>query len=111
MRFKSKTEAYSYIIFMLARLEDQLKPQVALNGAMLRQFNAIEQCMNDVKVAMENHEQHPMVVVEFLEHAKRFVSHEYLSMLTLLQEDLKLSDFLQTPQEKFENPLARRAES
>ncbi len=107
MKFKSKTEAYSFSILILSELCNPLEanpitsPEQALIEALIERF----------KIAMENHEQDLRVIIHDLDHAKRCQNPWVSSLINTLQHDLECCDFKQTPQEKFENPLARRAES
>ena len=71
----------------------------------------IELTIERIKIAMENHEQDITALIARLEDAKQDQAPWVSDAIKTLQQDLERSDFKQTPEEKFENPLARRAES
>lgn len=104
MKFQSRTEAYSFAVLMLMRLKH--------NSALRREKTTIEAGIRAVKMFMENHEQDVSNVVTQLEHIKaKLQDRTAQQMLVTLIKDIKTSTYVQTPKEKFENPLARRAES
>ena len=107
MKFKSKTEAYSFCILILSELLDSLKK----DPTTLSRHDVIEESIEHIKIAMENHEQNPLLIVGILEHVKQDQHPWVLKAIDTLQHDLKKNNYRQTPQEKFENPLARRLES
>lgn len=107
MKFISKTEAYTYCIHVLT----QLKQWLIKNSEMKRRIDFVSLAIEDIKIAMENHEQNPRVVIKRLETLKPFLEGDIQSILTELQRDLAHNDFKQTSQEKFENILGRRIES
>ncbi len=105
MKFSSKTEAYSYIILILTLIEEKFGERSLPN------LNVVRRALNDVKIAMENHEQNIDVIWDILEKVKPLLGANAQEIILALQHDLKSSDYQQTPLEKFQNPLARRAES
>lgn len=107
MKFISKTEAYTYCIYVLTQLEQSLIKK----SEMKRRIEFVSLAIEDIKVAMENHEQNPRVVIKHLERLMPFLNADMQSLLTELQADLAHNDFKQTSQEKFENILGRRVES
>lgn len=74
---------------------------------------ALKNCIENVRIAVENHEQNPQVVIDLLQTliATEQLSPERIALITRLQKDIKNSDYQQSPQDKYENPLARRFES
>lgn len=102
MQFTSKSEAYLYVIFQL----DQLKEK------FLSQTN-VWQCIEEVKIAFENHEQDPQVVAKIIQKliASEPLTSHVAEQLSELMNDLLSSTYQQSLQQKFENPWARRSES
>ncbi|CAM4411573.1 MAG: hypothetical protein LEGION0403_FIIPPAGN_02691 [Legionella sp.] len=107
MEFKSKTEAYSYAILMVNRIKSKHATDDMAFVA------PIDKCINKLKISFENHEQNPGVVAGYLKELKNSteLSLEELAQIEQLQKDLVGNDYRQTPEEKYQNPLARRAES
>jgi hypothetical protein len=107
MKFKSKTEAYSYALVLINQLKAKKIPS---STELTVPFNS---CIGKLKVAFENHEQDPNVVVSYLEDLKGAteLSSDELTKINQLQKDLVTNDYKQTVKEKYQNPLARRAES
>ena len=107
MKFISKTEAYSFSILILSNCCDPRQT----NPITMPQCVVIELTIERIKIAMENHEQDITALIARLEDAKQDQAPWVSDAIKTLQQDLERSDFKQTPEEKFENPLARRAES
>lgn len=108
MKFKSKTEAYSYAILLLNRMATK-----KLTEDKDYKIAPFSKGINHLKVAFENHEQDTNVVSSYLDELKNaaLLSSEEAGEIEQLQEDLRSSDYVQTVKEKFKNPLARRYES
>lgn len=111
MTFKSKTEAYSATILLLTRIREQVA--LAASDHQIKNLAAINTCLDNCKRAMENHEQNMRISIDFLssllENSTLPVAHQ--NLIRSLQEKITASDYNQTTQQKYENPLARRAES
>ena len=107
MHFKSRIEAYSTAIILLERI----KKTILTDGNMAHK--KINQCIEKIKTAIENHEKNPQVVADYLKqlaHEKSLPAKDIKAIIGL-RRDILASDYKQTTREKFENPLARRAES
>lgn len=100
MRFNSKLEA---MLFALMKL-NQIKENYSDN-------NTISKYIEKIKEAFENHEQNMDVVCDYLAKIVSQISREDGKQVQLIISDISTSEYKQTPQERFENPLARRAES
>jgi hypothetical protein len=117
MKFISKTEAYTYCIYVLTQLEEtitrQLKdyPSEQQGFVLEAMVQPMARAIENIKRAMENHEQNPWVITEHLEKIKSIPNVDMQRIFTTLQKAIAHSNFNQTPQEKFENVLGRRVES
>jgi hypothetical protein len=102
MIFTSKTEAYSYAIFLLNLIKENY-----LNK------NDFQVCIEKIKLCFENHEQDQKLVCSILEElAKQTkLNDSDLDQVNKLIEGLQSSNYNQPLAQKLENPLARRAES
>ncbi|QRN02599.1 hypothetical protein GH742_01195 [Legionella sp. MW5194] len=98
MKFKSKTEAYTFAIMELIRLKNKNKEDLALVAKA-------DLAIGKIKTAIENHEQNPEKVIDILQEMAN------IKQIEGLIADIRQADFKQSPQEKFENPLGRRFES
>jgi len=99
VNFNSKLQAYSYVLIELYKLKQFYKN------------NDIENCIEKIKRAFENHEQNYKVVCGYLEELIKKLTEPHQKILQNLIIDISGSDYKQSQREKFENPLARRAES
>ncbi len=111
MRFISKTEAYTYSLSILTYIRNKSLDIKTSLKAPSQRINAINDTIEDTKVALENHEQNPKIIVTLLEQLKPLLNQEDQQCITTLQNDIQQSDYQQTPQAKYENILARRFES
>lgn len=102
MKFKLKNQAYTHAIYELNQASRDLEDR-----------SLVDQCINQIKVAIENHEQDPGVVSQYILDLLRQVkfSSDNLSRLTSMAKDIEKNKYTKDSQTKFENPLARRAES
>ncbi len=101
MKFSSKLEMMSFALIKLNQIREQE-----------RENKAIEDCIKNIKEAFENHEQDPTIICNHLKDILPDpISDNAKEQIKTLIEDIGISDYKQTPQEKFDNPLARRAES
>lgn len=101
MKFKSKLEAYSYAVLLLDTIYEE--------GGYERDF--FNKGINQIKAAIENHEQNPMVVVTILKNSCQQLHYADQGKINQLIKDIVNSDYTQPLEEKFKNPLARRLES
>lgn len=102
MKFISKTEAYTYAVFWLTQLLKRY-PQAK---------KTIQTSIDQIKVAFNNHEQSPTQVTCSLHPLFSLLDKVDQSKLASLVALIENSPYQhETLQEKFENPLARRAES
>lgn len=108
MKYKSKTETYTCTIVLL----NKLRQKIVITGND-KSASKIDNCIRQIKIAMENHEQDPKVVAEYLKDLAKEQSLTSQDIKTVIQlrRDILGSDYKQTAREKFENPLARRMES
>lgn len=100
--FRSKPEAYAFTISFLTELQKEYPHQ------------PIHLYLNQVQQAFDNHEQNPVLVSDGLMEmsTKIPLKTDHKQALNRLMSNIKQSDYeKQSPQEKFENPLRRRAES
>lgn len=106
MNFKSKPEAYVYSLLLLYRIK-------ARNVQAGYPTASLDQCITNIKIAFENHEQDPAVVCQLLNPlvSEKKISKQDKDLVQQLRHDLESSEYIQTAEEKFRNPLARRAES
>lgn len=104
MTFKSKTEAYTYAISLMYHLADS-------HSESLGEKEIIHGCINKIKISMENHEQDPGIVMGYLKKVAAQLSETDQQKIDELLKSMETSDYQQTAEEKFENPLARRSES
>lgn len=96
MPFQSKTEAMSYMLMALNRLKDHDKNN-----------KNISLCVQEIQKSFDNHEQNMEVIIDYL---KKYLQPIPLSIQSLI-EDMRKSNYQQSAEEKFLNPLARRYES
>lgn len=108
MKYQSKTEAYTCTIVLLNQLRQ--KNVIAGND---ESTSKIDNCIRQIKIAMENHEQDPHVVAEYLKNLakEQSLTSPDIKAIIQLRRDILGSNYQQTAREKFENPLARRMES
>ncbi|MGQ3888967.1 hypothetical protein ACQUW5_08045 [Legionella sp. CNM-1927-20] len=112
MNFKSKTEAYSYTLSLLLETKQDLnKKRVNSNYEI-----ALSECIEKVKIALENYEQEPIVVANYLKDLEATgsllsIDKKLQYLFSRLQVDLPANSYQQTVEEKYQNPLARRLES
>lgn len=110
MNFKSKTEAYSYIILLLTQLNQKVVQRAFKKDSSVF---TIKDCIHELQRLMENHEQDLQCVAVSLDKlmlSDIFIPKE-LELLKTLKTGLLSSDYCQSIKEKYENPLARRMES
>jgi hypothetical protein len=98
-KFKSKLEAYSNALIELYNLKSEYKN------------NSVATCIEKIKIAFENHEQNIIVVCQYLEDLQKELLPSHQVIIKDLIHHILNSEYKQTPLEKYENPLARRAES
>ena len=99
-------EAYSFSLSWLVELN------AARESMSSAQQRALADGIEAIKISMENHEQNTAKVTEQLAGVNEvFQDVSTKGKLTRLIHDIATSDYTQTPEEKFENPFARRAES
>ncbi len=101
MNFKSKVEAYLYSIYVL---NEMLKSNIDST-------DRINEAVEAIQIHIENHEQDPSVVVEVLSSINDVVTAKDQLVLNKVSRAVRNSDYSQTSQEKWENPLGRRFES
>lgn len=101
MKFKLKNQAYTHVIFELRKASLGLVDQTA-----------VKNCINLIKIAIENHEQDPAVVSGYIKDVLSHTEFDEKSKLILenLATDL-MKSYAEDSKLKFENPLARRLES
>lgn len=107
MHFKSRIEAYSSAIILLARIKKSIFTDD------VNTHKQIDNCIQKIKKAIENHEKNPQIVAGYLKelaHEKAMSAKDIKAILGL-RRDILASDYKQTTKEKFESPLARRMES
>lgn len=98
MSFRSKPEAYAYALLSLEAISEK---------------NLVKKTIDSIKRALEDHEQDQKVVLDLL---YQLVDNDQLSEVNrvdiaeIIQRMLD-SSYLQSAQEKFNNPLMRRLES
>lgn len=110
MNFKSKIEAYSYTLLTLYRIREQIALWQPQSDQL--QLAKIDWYISGLRKAIENHQQNPRVVTRYINKlAEQLSNPEHCAILKQLTKDIKRSDFQQTLEEKFENPLSRRLES
>lgn len=107
MIFKSRTEAYSYAILVLSKLLEKFETSVFAEN----QRAAIRQGIEQIKIAIENHEQQPQIVADILQKIQETPGPIDWHPLERLQDALLANKYQQSLQDKFRNPLARRLES
>jgi hypothetical protein len=100
MQFRSKPEAMSYALMKLSLMQKKDKEN-----------KAILTCSERIKIAFEKHEQNTNVLCLYLTELLPFISNEDIKQVKSLIKRIQSSDFRQSLQEKFENPLGRRFES
>jgi hypothetical protein len=100
MVFQSRPEAYTYAIWLLSKFAERYPD-----------LKTIPACINRVRMAFENHEQEVAEVCNFIQATNWSLNVEDTLLLHNLITNMKASDFKQTIEQRFENPLARRAES
>jgi hypothetical protein len=104
MLFKSRTEAFTYSIWKISQLIEETQSE--------GEIKTITRCLQRFMDLMDKHEQDPSIFLRLLEFLKKRLS-SVLNKQTI--EDLQAiylnSDFNQSAQEQFENPLGRRLES
>ena len=107
MHFKSRIEAYSSAIILLERI----KKTILTDGNIAHK--KIDECIRKIKTAIENHEKNPQVVAEYMKQLalEKSLPVESIKAIIGIKRDILASDYKQKTREKFENPLARRAES
>jgi hypothetical protein len=108
MKYKSRPEAYIkclQVLEMIHRCEsdETLKDRV-------------KEAIHDIRVCVENHEQDANKVVQVIKNLKQHNVENaggkgVTKVLTRVLEALKESDYVQLPEEKWENPFGRRFES
>ncbi|MFJ1269777.1 hypothetical protein ACD661_14525 [Legionella lytica] len=111
MNFKSRTEAYSYAIVLLAQLSKRHTTSTSdLANTTLNLFNI---CIRNLKVALENHEQNLKIAVEPINElmGQEDIFPDERVLLKNLILSILNGTYQQTSKEKFDNPLARRWES
>lgn len=108
MKFISKTEGYSYTLFLLRNRLHAIQTKDLGDGSLER---TITQAVASVQRALENHEQDASLVARLLDPVILSLDSEGREIFLSVQKGLRESDYLQTAYEKLENPLARRAES
>lgn len=103
MKFKSKTEAYVYAIYVLEK--------IALNYSADRA--RIESEIELIRQCVEDHEQDQRRVARILRDLSgaAIIRDKDSLILRKLAKAIDESTYEQTPQEKWENPLGRRFES
>ena len=106
MKFQSKNEAYSYAILTLIKLKKMYE-----NPRQEKCILTIDEHIDFIKIALENHEQDLNKIISSLDVTKEFLTPNMQAIITRLQQNILNSNYEQTDEEKFRNPLARRAES
>ncbi len=101
--FYSKTEAYTYTIALLTEIDAEYK--------VTNQH--ITDCIKKIRIAIENHEQNPKIVQQYLDSIpNNAIPPKYNPQIIQLKLAILNSPYhKQTPQQKFENILQRRLES
>lgn len=111
MKFKSKIEAYTYAIVLLTKIREK----VASTESTYRISNqaTLEQGINKIKCAIENHEQNHEVITGYLQEIfnDSILATTDQELINSLIKDIETSDYQQTVKDKYRNPLARRSES
>lgn len=103
MSLSTKPQAYTYAIYLLEKIQSE-------TGA----DNTIQECIESIKIAFENHEQKVEVVGDYLKSLvdKKVLKPFYNEMLEVLITDIQQCDiYLKLDSERFKNPLHRRYES
>jgi len=105
MKFKSKPEAYLYTIYILEKLLPRYKAQA----------EQIKAAIESIRVHIENHQQDPKVVAVVVEELCTTLSDQIEGKdeleLASLASAIRESNYVQTDEKKWENPLGRRFES
>lgn len=102
MKFTNKNEAYLYLMFELYVLKNTAYSS-----------KSIDHCIEQIKIAFEDHEQNPKIVATYLDNLLETASlpDEKKNYIYSLRDDLLKSDYQQSLIDRFENIIARRAES
>ncbi len=110
MNFRSKIEAYSYTLLTLYRIREHMTLWHPEPDPL--QMLDINRCIRGLRKAIENHQQNPLVITRHVNKlAEQLSNPEHSTILKQIIKGIKSSDFQQTLEEKFENPLPRRLES
>lgn len=99
--FRSKSEAHFFALHNLLKI------------AETTDNSAVNQAISDIKILIENHEQDPSVAANILQKVStKLEDGSQQKSLNSIAKAIINSDYQQqSPQEKYENPLARRFES
>ena len=101
MKFKSKKEAYSYVLLFLYSISDSYHDKEKLDS-----------CIIEIKKAFDDHLKNVQIVLSVLDRIdQQGFDSDTQRVFATLKTTLSQSEYSQTLEEKFNNPLARRAES
>lgn len=105
MGFTNKTEAYLYAIYVLDSMMVPSTPP--------RTLQLIQQEIESIKVCVENHEQDPGVVARILDALSANSQITFADQLALraISKAMSENTYVQTEEDKWKNPIGRRAES
>lgn len=111
MYFISKIEAYTYSLSLLTDIRNKLLTVDPITKSLQQQTIQLNAAIEEIKIMTENHEQDQRVILDLLETIKSALNQTDLIKIIRLQKHIQQSHYQQTPQAKYENPLARRLES
>lgn len=109
MKFKTKIECYSYLIFILNTIQADLKYKTNEIAQL-----ELTECAKQLKILFENHESNPNRACDLLDKliAKNVLEQKDIHLLTQLKKNCAENDFYTlSTEERFKNPLGRRFES
>jgi hypothetical protein len=107
MKFKSKPEAYLYVLSYLNGLSIQLES--------VQYADVEKQYLQPIKAMLENHEQDPShliaVIGAFAEQFEKILPEQEMTKLHKIQQALKECSYQQIDEDRWENIVSRRVES